>query len=449
MEQRSSGSRRLARRPSRASAPWGHVSWRSAALPLGLVVIVLAMSLAASGRQAPKDFEPSAGTEITLSRTLSCVPDAGRSSTRIGTVPTGSSGYAVSAGQPGRVIFAPQAAASGYATQWASGKGWLAARACPTPADDWWFVGAGAGISHRSVLTLDNPRTNDANVTIAVYGPNGRVEAPGLSGLLVPAGQSLRLDLESIAPALGDLTVHVSAIRGLVAASMWERWAASPVAKSVSSWVPAALAPATQLQLLGVPKSLGHGTLLVTNAAATSVTVKLKVVNGIATFTPTAHQVLTIPPETTSSVPIDDLIRRGVGGIELSSPTPITAALRSVRGDVEAYAAPALRIGAQSTIGLPTSVPASLVLSATAAARVEIMAVDAHGKVVLATTVAIPANATTALALPAATAAVRLVGDRRSSASGAVILDKSGIAVLGLVPTATAANVPAVVAQPY
>jgi hypothetical protein len=219
--------------------------------------------------------------------------------------------------------------------------------------------------------------------------------------------------------------------------------------KPVSSWVPAAVAPATQVQVIGVPKSLNHGTVLLANPGLTTTTVKLKVVNGIASFAPTTHQQLTIPPQTTLSVGIDDLIKRGVGAIQLSSTNPITAALRSVRGNVEAYAAPALRIGAQSTLGLPTRVPASLVLTASVTSSVQVMAVDSHGKVVLTKAVAIPANTTTSLALPSTATAIRLVGDRRSTASGAVIVDQSGIAVLGLVPTATAANVPAVVAQPY
>lgn len=449
MELKPHGSRRLPRRPSGSFISWRQFPWRAAALPAALVVIVVGLSLAASGQQAPKDVEPAAGTEITLSRTLSCVKDAGASSARIGTVPAGSAGYTVPAGQTGRVVFSPQAAAAGYASQWVSSKGWLAARACPAPADDWWFVGAGSGISHRSVLTLDNPRANDANVTIAVYGPNGQVEAPGLSGLLVPAGQSLRLDLESVAPALGDLTVHVSAIRGLVAASMWEKWAESPVVKPVSSWVPAAMVPAEDVQLIGVPKNLDHATLLLANPGTATTSVKLKVVNAIATFAPTTHQQLTIPPQTTLSVPIDDLIKRGVAAIQLSGSSPITAALRSVRGNVEAYAAPALRIGAQSSLGLPTKVPANVVLTAPTSTSVQVMAVDSRGNVVLTKVVAIPANTTTMLALPSTATAIRLVGDRRSAASGAVIVDRSGMAVLGLEPTATAANVPAVVAQPY
>lgn len=449
MVQRSSGSRRLVRLPSQPSAPRQQRPWRAAALPIALVAIVVAMSLAAGGKQAPRETAPTLGTEITLSRTLSCIRDAGSSSDRIGTVPAGSAGYTLPSGQPGRVLFEPKAAASGYAAQWATGKGWLAARACPAPADDWWFVGAGAGISHRSVLTLDNPRSNDANVTIAVYGPKGQVEAPGLSGLLVPAGQSLRLDLESVAPALGDLTVHVSVIRGLVAASMWETWAESPIVKPVASWVPAAAAPSAQLELIGVPNKLSHGTLLVTNPAPTVATVKLKVVNGTATFAPTSHQVLTIPPESTYAVRIDDLFNRGIDALQISSNNPVTAGLRLVRGNVEAYAAPAVRIGAQSTLGLPTRVPASVVLTASAATSVAVTAVDSHGTVVLTRTIAIGANTTSTLALPITATAVRVVGDRLSSATGAVIVDANGMAVVGLVPTATAANVPAVVAQPY
>lgn len=449
MSQKSTGSRRLTR-PSSGSGSWRPpIPWRSLALPVALVAIVVAMSLAANGQQAPKDVEPRTGTAITLSRTLSCVRDASPSTAQIGTVPAGSTGYALASGQTGRVIFEPKAAASGYATQWAVGKGWLAARSCPTPGDDWWFVGAGAGISHRSVLTLDNPRSNDANVTIAVYGPSGQVDAPGLAGLLVPAGQSLRLDLEAVAPALGDLTVHISSIRGLVAASMWEQWAASPVVRPVSAWVPAAVAPASQLQLVGLPSRLSHATLLVTNPGATIAVVRLKAVNAAATFTPAKHPLLTIPPQSTYAVGIDDLLKVGAGSIQVSSSSPVTAGLRSVRGNAEAYAAPGLRIGAQSTIGLPGGAPASLMLTVQAAASVVVTAIDSRGKVILTRTVAIPAGTTATVGLPASAVALRLVGDRRSTAMGAVIVDKNGIAVLGLVPTATAATVPVVVAEPY
>lgn len=444
MTERSNGSRRLARPAGGTWIP--QIPLMSAVLAVALVAIVVAMSLATNGKQAPRSTEPSSGSAITLSRTLSCVQDAGKSSSRIGTVPAGSTGYSESSG---RVVFEPGAAASGYATQWATGKGWLAARSCPEPADDWWFVGAGAGISHRSVLTLDNPRSNDANVTIAVYGPHGQVEAPGLSGLLVPAGQSLRLDLEAVAPSLGDLTVHISAIRGLVAASMWEQWAASPVLKPVPSWVPPAMAPASQLELIGLPNKLNHGTLLVTNPATTSTVVRLRVVTGAATFAPASHQVLTIPPQTSYTVGIDDLLKVGVGAIQLSSSSPVTAGLRSVRGNLEAYAAPAQRIGAQSTLGLPGDIPTALALTATTTTSVGLTAIDAHGTVILSRTVTMPANTTVTVALPSTATALRVTGDRRSITSGAVILDKTGLAVLGLVPTANAAKVPAVVAQPY
>lgn len=454
MNTKSSGSRRLAR-PSRTSTRsqgqplWQHLAWKPVALPLALVAIVLAMSLAANGKQAPHETEPASGVAITLSRTLSCVQDAPRSSMRIGTVPASSTGYTLGSGKPGRVVFAPRAAASGYASQWASGKGWVAARACPSPADDWWFVGAGAGISHRSVLTLDNPRSNNANVTIEVYGPKGQVDAPGLSGLLVPAGQSLRLDLETIAPALGDLTVHVSAIRGLVAASMWETWAQSPVAKPVSSWVPAAAAPAGQSQVIGLPGKLSQGTLLIGNPSATSAVVRLKVVNATATFTPIRHQELTVPPESTASVAIDDLVTAGVGSLQIQSSVPVSAGLRALRGNVEAYAAPAQRIGAQSTVGLPGGIPTTLVITSPTATRIGVLAIDAHGIRVLDKTITVPAGRTLTLALPATAVAVRVVGDRHDAVAGAVVLDRNGLAVLGLLPTGNAANVPAVVAQPY
>lgn len=422
---------------------------RAAGVPAVLVLVVVVASLLAHGKQGPRQTEASRSTPVTLSRTLSCVPDTAGASTRIGTVPASTSGYTTLAGKAGRVVFSPQAAASGYGVQWAATKGWFAARSCPTPGDDWWFVGAGAGISHRSVLTLDNPRSNDANVTIAVYGPHGQVDAPGLSGLLVPAGQSLRIDLESVAPALADLSVHVSTIRGLVAASMWERWAQSAISKPVSSWVPTAPQPGREVQVIGVPSKVSRATVLIANPSSTSALVNLKIVNGAATFTPTKHQAITVPPDSTSAVPIDDLLKVGVGGIQLSSSTPVTAGLRAVRGNLESYAAAGLRIGAESTLGLPGGIPASLTLSAPTAQRITLTAIDARGAVVVNKIVAVPAGRTVSVTLPKSAAALRVAADRHSEVTGAVVVDNGRIAVLGLVPTANAARVPAVTARPY
>lgn len=425
---------------------------RSVVLPLALVVIVVVASLLATGSQTPRAVETSSGTAVTLSRTLSCIPDtrpAAASSVRIGTVPAGAPGESLALAKAGRVVFAPQAAASGYGVQWASTKRWLAARSCPSPGDDWWFTGAGAGITHRSILTLDNPRANDANVTIAVYGPHGQVDAPGLSGLLVPAGQSLRIDLEAVAPALGDLSVHVSAVRGLVAASMWEQWAQSAVSKSVWSWVPAAPQPAARVGLIGVPGKLSHATLVVTNPSSSSAVVSLKVVTSAATFTPTKHQTFTLPPDSTTAVGLDDLLKVGFGGLELSSSRPITAGLRAVRGNLESYAAAADRIGAESTLGLPGGVPATLTLAAPAASSATVQVIDTHGRVVLQKTLTLPRAQTMSIPLPKTAVALSVTSDRRSGIVGAVILDDGRVAVLGLVPTANAARVPPVIARPY
>lgn len=424
---------------------------RDVVLAIAVVAVVVTASLLAGGKQAPRAVEVTSGTAVTLSRTLSCIPDtrpSATSSVRIGTVPAAAGGNLTST-KAGRVVFAPQAAANGYGLQWAVSKTWFAARPCPSPGDDWWFVGAGAGISHRSILTLDNPRSNDANVTIEVYGPHGQVDAPGLSGLLVPAGQSVRIDLETVAPALGDLSVHISAVRGLVAASVWEQWAQSALSKSVWSWVPPAPLPADDVSLIGVPGKLSHATLVVTNRSSSSAVVSLKVVSGSATFTPTKHATFTIPPASTTTIALDDLLKVGIGAVELSSSTPITAGLRAVRGNVESYAAAAERVGAESTLGLPGGVPATLTLASPAASSVTVTAIDARGTIVLQKVLALPAGQAVPLALPKTAVALRLISDRRSGTSGAVVLDNGHIAVLGLVPTANAAKVPAVIARPY
>lgn len=416
------------------------------------MALVLGASLIAHGHSVGPAPIAKGVTSVTLSRSLSCVSDAPGAAQRIGTVPAGTTGYSTASGQPGRVTFQPAVADKGYATQWAAGHGWLAARACPEPADDWWFVGVGAGISHRSYLTLDNPRTSDANVTITVYGPQGQVQAPGLNNLLVPAGQSLRLDLESVAPALGDLAVHVNVVRGLVAASTWETWALSPVTPTVSSWVPPAPALATRVQVVGVPANLTAATLMVTNPNVSSVVVNLRVTTGSATFTPASHPSVTVPPGSTKPVDLTDLLKLGIGAVTVTSPSaasPITAGLRVVRGNTETYATTGLHIGAQSTAGLPDGFPASVLLTSLTAASMDLTAIDSKGAVLLTKNLAVPAAGLMSVSLPPGTAALALVGPADAGVSGSVIIDNGSMALIGLSPTATAAIVPPVVQQPY
>lgn len=427
------------------------VAWQRAILPVVVVAVVVAGSLLAHAK-VPSTAEVTGNSAVMLTRTLSCVRDAHGSSARIGTVPPGTAGVTASGS---RVSFAPGVAADGYAVQWASGKShratWIAARSCPSLGDDWWFVGVGSSKQHDTVLTLDNPQPVDATFALTVYGPQGQVVVPGAGSFLVHAGTSQSWDLGTLAPTRdGDIAVRINVTRGLVAASMWETWARTPLYAPTHQWVPAVASPSRRLQLMTVPGAVAPGsTLLVTNPGSSNAVVQVKAVNPDATFAPAKFSVLNVPPGETLSVPFGDLRKVSINSLILTSNIRVSAMLRSVSGSAEAYAVPAQRIGAESTAGLPAGMPATLNLTASTTAEVGVQAVDAHGNVVLTKSVQVLAGKATTVALPKAAAALRLTSDRHSNAMAAISLGGAGIAMIGMAPTANAARVPAVIPQAY
>ena len=113
-------------------------------------------------------------------------------------------------------------AADAYAGRYSRQGGSLAVSSCPEPANEFWFVGAGASVRHDTTLLVDNPRPGSAIVDITVYGPQGRVKAPGLRGITVAGHSSRTFDLTRVAPANGEVAAHVTTSRGLVSVSASE-----------------------------------------------------------------------------------------------------------------------------------------------------------------------------------------------------------------------------------
>lgn len=451
------GSRRLTPSPrsvasrSRESRPARSFEPKQIVLPILLVAIVVAATVLAH-LKVHHTQETGADTAVALTRTLSCVQDFRAAKSQTGTVPVSQQGVETSGD---RVTFAPAQAASGYAVQSATGKTrratWLAGRACPSLGDDWWFVGVGSSVQHDSVLTLDNPEPVDATFDVTVYGPSGPIEIPG-GFPPVPAGTSRAFDLANYIAASTkqfpnpDLSIHVTVTRGLVAASMRDKtWALTSRVAPSQQWVPSASAPSKRIQLMTVPGVIGSGTsLVVANPGSAVAVVSVKAINTEATFTPTSYNTLSIPPGETMAFPLGNLRKVAISSLVLTSKVRITATLRSVQGTAEAYAVPAQPIGAESTAGIPVGIPATLQLTADRTSSVTLLIIDAHGATVKTQVIRVAAGRVTAVPLPKNGVALRLAADRRSSVMAAVSLSKGGIAMIGMVPTANVARVPAV-----
>ena len=96
----------------------------------------------------------------------------------------------------------------------------LAAAACDVPSTDVWLVGGATTVGRTTLLTLANPNAVPSTAAIEIVGPEGAVEAPGLTGITVPANGQRTLSIAGFAPDLAEFVVHVTSRGGPILANL-------------------------------------------------------------------------------------------------------------------------------------------------------------------------------------------------------------------------------------
>lgn len=96
----------------------------------------------------------------------------------------------------------------------------LAAAACAEPSGSTWLVGGATTVGRSTFLVLANPTDVPSRVSLQIFGEDGLVAAPGMSGIEVPPGEQRVLSLAGFAPGLASPVVHVSARGGRVVATL-------------------------------------------------------------------------------------------------------------------------------------------------------------------------------------------------------------------------------------
>lgn len=457
--------RRMAPRVGTAPSAGGPTQRGPALVGWAAVVLVLALLvLAAFLPHVDTDGSLTSGTRRSeVGRELVCVGDLPTARWRAGSV-------AATGGRPGAltvngravigsgsaalhrpvVVRAGAGTASGlWALRTASRSGWLAAGACPAPAAEWWFPGAGGGTRHRGVLELTNPRDGDAIVDVEVLGPHGPVGTPGLRGVRVASGRTVRLDLAQVAAAYGDLAVHVTATRGLVTAALPERWSAQLVGGTVPEWVTAQPAAARRTTLLGLGGKGDRATLLLANPSPREAVVSVRLLTSGGVVAPKDDASLAVPPGTVRSVAFPSAVVAGALGVQLSSQVPISATVRSIHGADEAYAVATEPCGQDAVVGVPPGAGAAVVLTAAEATHVAVRSYDRRGRLLGTRRVTIAARGAATVSVPKRAAAVELVtsGNASAVALRAVVVARSaaGIATVAVPAATTEAKVPVVV----
>jgi hypothetical protein len=96
----------------------------------------------------------------------------------------------------------------------------LSAASCAEPTGSAWLVGGATTVGRTTLLVLANPTEVPSRVSLEIFGEDGLVSAPGMSGIDVPAGAQRVLSLAGFAPGLESPVVHVSARGGRIVASL-------------------------------------------------------------------------------------------------------------------------------------------------------------------------------------------------------------------------------------
>jgi Family of unknown function (DUF5719) len=96
----------------------------------------------------------------------------------------------------------------------------LASAACTTATGDVWLDGGATTVGRTTLLLLANPSDVPAVVSMQIYGEDGAVTAPGMTGIAVPAGGQRVLSLAGFATNLASPVVHVESTGGQIVATL-------------------------------------------------------------------------------------------------------------------------------------------------------------------------------------------------------------------------------------
>lgn len=414
---------------------------------LGAAVAV-AVTIAAAvvgGTAAGKVTEPSAqGTEAALGeRTFVCT----------GGLPQGATLSGTTAGTKRdrlaelRRIKAPESdAASAFASQVARTGRTFAMGLCPEPRNDWWFVGVGASVRHSSVVTVDNPRPGTAVVNLEVFGPQGEVRAPGLQGITIGGGRSRTFELAEVAPANGDLMVHVRANRGLVSVGVSDAYSLdNGIGEQVREWVPDQFGPAREILLTGLQRRPQRASLLIANPGQAETIVEVELVGEKGPFVPQGVEKVSVPPRTVVTTDIGAAFDGKAAAVRLRAPAPVVATVRSLRAGDQSLASAGSGLSGTTVVAVPAADDRDLVLTGLAAGTVRVVAYGGRGRSLGEQQVQVEADTSRLVRLPRRARYLLLSAPPATAVAGVLVgYDGGGVAGIAVPPAARALRVPPV-----
>ncbi|WP_193604543.1 DUF5719 family protein [Nocardioides dongkuii] len=316
-----------------------------------------------------------------------------------------------------------------------SGTAPLTATACPAPSADQWFTGVGAGARRSSVLELVNPNAGPAVADVLLLGGAGVVDAPRLRGVLVPGGETRRLELARLAPQRGELAMRVTTTRGRLVAAVEDTEDELGASRPTTDWLGSQAAPERTSVLLGLVGGPGRRSLVLANPGDDEVRAELRVVTADSVFAPSGLQEVRVAPGSTRRVLLSDPLLTatadGAYGLEVRATAPVTATLRTVADGDLSHAVPTDPVTRRTVAVVPTGTKRLLLAGFDAVGLVDVVARDAAGRRVAREQVETTPGAGAVVELPRTAVLVEVVPDR-TAVRGAVLTTGDGAAVVRL-----------------
>jgi Family of unknown function (DUF5719) len=232
---------------------------------------------------------------------------------------------------------------------------------CVAASGEAWFVGGGASVGRRSVLTLTNIDAASATVDVTVYTAQGAQLPTPVQGVTVGAKSSQSFPLDFLVPGAAATAVHVVTRSGRVAATLADSQVNGLQAQG-ADWVPASQGPGRRDVVTGVPgdadakRTLG---LVVPGSDDAVVSVHLLTAGG--TLSPPELQGLAVPAGKLMQIVVG-AAQTGGGpfGVVVESDRPVVAGVRTVRtptgaGNFPDFSYAASTTPVEGTLLLPTT----------------------------------------------------------------------------------------------
>lgn len=216
----------------------------------------------------------------------------------------------------------------------------LTASACSEASADSWIVAGSTDVGNTSVLVLANPSAVAATVDLSLFGENGRIDAAGSTGIVVPPSTVRAIPLAGLAPDVQQPVVRVAARGGEITASLQSSTISGLTPIGVES-TSAGTTPATEVVIPGFtiasPSEVAAGddgagnpgspSLRILAPGDADATVTVRVANEDPSGSGTSTSIV-VPAGRTTEVPLDGL-SEGSYTVQLSSDQPVVVAARS------------------------------------------------------------------------------------------------------------------------